>query len=101
LVSWLNYPASDNSWEPFSNLEHAFDSVLLFHQQNPMHSQPLRVQRSLKGGTVKNRNRHHVSHSTLAHVKTNLKDLFERRHVAQLQEMVNDDSATSPNFQKW
>jgi hypothetical protein len=35
LVKWLDYPDSDNSWEPLKNLTHSEDAITNFHNRHP------------------------------------------------------------------
>lgn len=52
LVKWLDYPSSDNSWEPSSNLTKALPLIEEFHRRHPnAYSKPLPRLRTL-GVTV-------------------------------------------------
>lgn len=40
LIKWKNYPATENTWEPWENLEHAHDLVMSYHDNNPRRYKP-------------------------------------------------------------
>jgi hypothetical protein len=50
LVRWLNYPLSEATWEPSSNVVNAADLVAAFHQRFPSKPGPRRV--SFEGGVM-------------------------------------------------
>ena len=40
LVDWVGYDASDRSWEPVANINHANDAVANFHRFFPSRPRP-------------------------------------------------------------
>jgi len=43
LIKWLDYPDSENSWEPASNLKNSPDLIAMFHKCYPRMPRPLKV----------------------------------------------------------